>query len=80
MIETSLGLDRLLANRVAWISVAALAFLQAGFVYLPFMQTAFGTVAVGGKHWLIPLGIGFAVFLIVEVEKAVVRNVSCQRK
>jgi magnesium-transporting ATPase (P-type) len=66
--------DRLFTNRVAWFAVTALLVLQLGFVYLPFMQTAFGTAPLEARHWLIPLGAGLAVFAIVEAEKALARR------
>jgi magnesium-transporting ATPase (P-type) len=66
--------SRLLANRLAWGAVLALLVLQLGFVYLPFMNTLFGTAPLGGRDWLIPIGLGFAVFVIVELEKAAMRR------
>jgi hypothetical protein len=38
------------------------------------MQRLFGSAALELRHWLVPLGIGFAVFLLVEFEKAVIRR------
>jgi hypothetical protein len=72
--ESSLSFTRLFTNRVAWLAVGVLAVLQLIFVYAPFMQTLFGSTALELRHWLIPLGIGFAVFLLVEAEKAVFRR------
>ncbi|HEU20390.1 MAG TPA: cation-transporting P-type ATPase [Deltaproteobacteria bacterium] len=71
---SSLHLDRLIANRMAWIALGALAFLQAVFVYAPFMNSWFGTAPMSTRLWLIPFGIGFAVFLAVEAEKALLRR------
>jgi magnesium-transporting ATPase (P-type) len=62
------------SNRVAWAMAAILVVLQLGFVYLPFMQTWFGTVPLEFRHWLVPISIGAILFLIVEVEKAVLRR------
>ncbi len=74
MRESSCRLDRLFTNRVVWFAVAAMALLQLGFIYLPFMQTAFGSAPLELRHWLAPLGVGLAVFFIVEGEKALARN------
>jgi magnesium-transporting ATPase (P-type) len=74
--ESMLVPARLLSNRVAWLAVGALAVLQLGFVYAPFMHTLFGSASLELRHWLIPLGVGFAVFLAVEVEKAVLRRLT----
>ncbi len=65
--------SRLFANPVAWIAVGVLLVLQLGFVYLPFMQSLFGTAALSPRHWVIPIVIGLGIFAVVEVEKGVVR-------
>jgi magnesium-transporting ATPase (P-type) len=72
--ESSLMLSRLFANRIAWLTVGVLAVLQLTFVYAPFMHQWFGSAALELRHWLVPLGIGLSVFLLVEVEKAVTRR------
>ncbi|MBW6508892.1 MAG: cation-transporting P-type ATPase [Desulfuromonadales bacterium] len=72
--RTSLKISRLTANPAAWVAVAVLAFFQLLFVYAPFMQLWFGSAPLEARHWLIPLGIGAAVFLIVEVEKILTRR------
>jgi potassium/sodium efflux P-type ATPase len=74
LYESSMRLDRLVGNRAAWIAVGALAILQAVFVYAPFMNALFGTAPLTLRLWLIPLGIGFTVFLVVEIEKTFVRR------
>lgn len=68
--ESSWHLDRFFTNSVVWFAILALAFLQLTFVYAPFMQTAFGSAPLQVRHWLVPLGVGLAVFLLVEAEKA----------
>ena len=72
--ESSCHLNRLFTNRVVWYAIAALVILQLGFVYLPFMQTAFGTAHLELRHWLVPIGVGFLVFFTVEAEKAISRR------
>jgi magnesium-transporting ATPase (P-type) len=72
--QSSLPVARLLANRIAWLTVGALAVLQLVFVYAPFMHYWFGSAALEAWHWLIPLGVGAGVFVLVEIEKAVVRR------
>ena len=64
---------RLLGSSVAWMVVGVLLVLQMGFVYLPFMQELFGTAALSPRHWIIPTAIGLGIFIVVEIEKAVVR-------
>jgi magnesium-transporting ATPase (P-type) len=72
--ESSLSFTRLFTNRVVWLAVGVLAVLQLGFVYAPFMHRMFGSAAVELRHWIVPLGIGLAIFLLVEAEKAVLRR------
>jgi magnesium-transporting ATPase (P-type) len=69
--ESSLHLSRLFANRVAWLTILILLVLQAMFVYAPVMQSLFGSVPLSLRHWLIPIGIGAVLFLVVEAEKAI---------
>ncbi|MDP3224483.1 MAG: cation transporting ATPase C-terminal domain-containing protein, partial [Rubrivivax sp.] len=71
---SSLRLGRLFSNRVAWLAVGVLISLQMLFVYAPFMHRWFGTAPLEARHWLVPLAIGLAVFLLVEVEKALMRR------
>jgi magnesium-transporting ATPase (P-type) len=77
--DSSLRLGLLFTNRVAWLAVGALVFLQAAFVYAPFMHLWFGSAPLSLRHWLVPLGIGLAVFLLVEAEKAVIRRLEIRQ-
>jgi magnesium-transporting ATPase (P-type) len=78
--ESSLSFSRLFTNRAVWIAVGVLAVLQLVFVYAPFMHRLFGSAALELRHWLVPLGIGLAVFLIVEAEKAIFRRFGTAEK
>ncbi|MDX9884295.1 cation-transporting P-type ATPase [Thauera sp.] len=73
LTASSLAPARMFTNPAAQISVAILILLQLGFVYLPIMNTWFGTTPVGLDAWLAPLAIGAVVFLIIEAEKALLR-------
>jgi magnesium-transporting ATPase (P-type) len=77
--ESSLRARLLFTNRVAWLAVGVLLLLQMGFVYAPFMQLWFGSAPLELRHWLVPLGIGSAVFLLVETEKAVFRRMTASK-
>ncbi len=72
--EASFLPGRLFNNRMVLIAIPALIVLQLLFVYAPFMQTWFGSAPLELRHWLIPIGIGFGVFILAEVEKAVYRS------
>jgi hypothetical protein len=75
-----LSFSRLFTNRVVWLAVGVLAVLQMVFVYAPFMQRLFGSTALELRHWPVPLGIGLAVFLLVEAEKTIFRRFGTAEK
>jgi magnesium-transporting ATPase (P-type) len=72
--ESSLRPRQAFTNPVAWMAVAALTLLQVAFVYLPPMHDWFGTAPLALRHWLVPLGIGVSLFLLIEAEKAILRG------
>ena len=72
--ESSLRLDLLFTNRVVWIAIGMLAVLQVLFVYVPFLNLWFHSAPIPASDWLLPIGIGFAIFLAVEAEKALLRR------
>ena len=61
-------------NRYVLWAIGVLLVCQAGFTYLPALQTLFGSTAIGLAAWLRILGFGVAVLLLVEAEKAFVRR------
>ncbi|MCC5871489.1 MAG: cation-transporting P-type ATPase [Gammaproteobacteria bacterium] len=61
-------------SRAMWIAIGILIVLQFAFTYAPVMHTLFGTTAIGMQDWGRILLFGLAVFVIVELEKAVVRR------
>lgn len=62
-------------NPVSWLCVVIMVILQLAFVYLPFMHTAFGTTSVNLTSWIVPIVVGIAVFVVVEIEKAIRRAI-----
>jgi magnesium-transporting ATPase (P-type) len=75
IMRPSYGLRRLVSNRAALIAVALLIVFQGIFTYVPIFQTWFGTQGLEAEDWLWVLAVGAAVFVIVEIEKAVVRRI-----
>jgi magnesium-transporting ATPase (P-type) len=69
-----LSWDGLVGNRYVLIAIAILISLQVMFTYLPAMQTLFHTAPLDAPSWGRILLFGLAVFVIVEVEKKVVRH------
>jgi len=66
--------ESIMSNKAVLVVCALLFVLQGSVTYLPFMNVAFGTVPLELGHWTYPFLLGIAVFLIVEVEKAVMRR------
>lgn len=62
-------------NKYAFIAAAGLIVLQVLFVYVPFMNTFFGTEAIEAGYWLYPLAAGLAVFFLVELEKFIILKI-----
>ena len=75
LLEPVFNRAGLLGSRAVLIAVAVLVVLQGLFTYAPPMQALFGTAAIGWDEWGLILAFGVALFLVVEVEKALFRRV-----
>ncbi|MFP4366019.1 MAG: cation-transporting P-type ATPase [Bacteroidales bacterium] len=62
-------------NRAILFAFAALILFQLFFVYVPFMNEAFGTTPVEAILWLYPLAAGIIIFFIVELEKFIAAKI-----
>lgn len=58
-------------NRWMFIALSAAILLQMAVVYVPFLQAAFSTVAIGITGWAIALVPGAAIFVIETVRKMI---------
>ena len=65
----SLTLKGILGTRAVLIAVAVVASLQLVFTYAPFMEALFDTRPVDLIHGLEIIGIGVALFVVLEIEK-----------
>jgi magnesium-transporting ATPase (P-type) len=74
LIACSLSWNGLFGNRYAVWAALALVPMQLALTYVPAMQWLFGTASLGVRDWLLVLGFGLALFLAVELEKAVTRR------
>lgn len=66
-------------NKAVFVVSALLIILQLSITYLPFMNDVFGTNPLTLEDWIYPFTLGFAVFVIVEIEKAVMRQIDKRR-
>jgi Ca2+-transporting ATPase len=64
---------KLFTNRWLWLALAASVLLQAAVVYLPFLQTAFGTVPLSAGDWLFCTAVASSVLWLRELNKLVTR-------
>ena len=67
----------LCGNCYVLIAIGLVLLFQLLFTYLPLMQTFFGTAAIGWREWLKILAFGLLLFLLVELEKTVLRRRQC---
>jgi magnesium-transporting ATPase (P-type) len=57
------------SNPVVYVGIASVLLLQVVFIYVPFMQSIFGTKPLEPVDLLWATGFGFAVFPIIGIEK-----------
>ena len=67
-------LSGLTGNPAVLIAIAAIVALQLLLTYAPFMNVLFDTAPLAFGDWLLCLAVGIAVFVLVEVEKALQRR------
>ncbi|MBA2777564.1 cation-translocating P-type ATPase [Billgrantia kenyensis] len=74
LVNSTLSLHGIFGSRPVWIAIGLVVLLQLGWTYIPFMQTVFGSAALSPLHWLVILAGSIALYLIVEVEKMILRK------
>ncbi len=80
ILASSVSLQALIGNRFVLIAVGILVVLQLAFTYWHPMQTVFGTEALTAADWLRIVAVGASVFVLVEIEKGIVRAVRSARR
>lgn len=65
----------LFTNHWLWLALAAGLLLQLLVVYLPILNTAFSTVPLDGRHWLLVIACAVVFIIVEELRRAVVRMV-----
>ena len=68
---TSLTWKAVRGTKVVWAVVVVITVAQFAITYLPFMQSVFGTVAIGFWDGVLIVGVGAALFAVVETEKQI---------
>ncbi len=70
LVASSLTPQGLFGSRPALVATLLVSLFQLAFTYLPAFQKLFGTQALGLTDWLPILAGGVLVFLLIELEKA----------
>jgi P-type Ca2+ transporter type 2C len=65
---------QLFTNRWLWAAVGASLVLQVAVVYVPFLQRAFGTVALSAADWMRCAAVASSVLWLRELSKIVSRT------
>jgi len=73
ILGSSLSWRGIAGNGYIWSAIFAMVALQAGFTYAPPMQALFGTTAIDAEAWRRIIAFGLSLFLVVELEKGLVR-------
>jgi magnesium-transporting ATPase (P-type) len=72
--QSSLSREGLLGSRPVLVTSAILLALQLALTYWPPLQQLMGTAPIGVAYWGLFALAGFTVFLLVELEKAIWRQ------
>lgn len=62
-------------NKAVFAVSGILILLQVLITYSPAMNSIFGTVSISASDWIYPITFGFIVFVIVEIEKGIMRQI-----
>ncbi len=73
LLRSNLSLQGLFGSRPVWLAIGLVLLLQLAWTYLPSMQVVFGSANLGWRHWLMMFACSTAVFLVVELEKRILR-------
>jgi magnesium-transporting ATPase (P-type) len=65
---------RLFVNSWLWGAVLLSAALQAAVIYVPFLQVAFGTMAISAGDWLLWIAVASSVLWVRELSKLIART------
>ena len=68
----------LFINGWLWAAVGVSVLLQVAVIYVPFLQRAFGTVALSGRDWLLCTAVASSVLWLREIGKLATRRFNRQ--
>ena len=74
LLDSSLSITAHLGNKVLPMGIGAVVVLQLLFTYAPPLQAVFGNEAIPLHVWPVLLAGGLVFFLVVELEKLIIRS------
>lgn len=74
LLSSALSCKGLLGSPYVLLAISILAVIQLLFTYNPLMQKLFGTMAIDTAVWIKVVSFGVLLFLVVEVEKSLIRH------
>lgn len=77
--KSVLSREGLTGNPAVLMAVTGITLLQLLFTYVPVFQNIFGTAAIPVGDWMRLIGFTFSVFILVEVEKMIMRHLDQKR-
>lgn len=77
--ESVLSREGLFGNPAVLLAVTGIVILQLLFTYATFFQKVFGTAAIPVGDWYRLIGFTFTVFVLVEIEKKIMRHLDKKR-
>ena len=77
---TSLTWNAVRGTKVVWMTVIAITLAQFAFTYLPPLQRVFATEPVSLLDGLLIVGVGVALFAVIETEKQIRLRVQAMRE
>jgi magnesium-transporting ATPase (P-type) len=78
LLDSSISLRAHSGNPYLWYGIAAVVVLQLLFTYTPPMHAVFHTEALPWPAWIRLIGGAILFFIVVEIEKLVVRKMKKQ--
>jgi magnesium-transporting ATPase (P-type) len=77
--ESVLSRNGFSGNPAVLLAVTGIVTLQLFFTYVPLFQNAFGTAAIPIGDWVRLISFTFSVFVLVEIEKMIMRHLDKKR-
>lgn len=71
---SALSRNGIFGSGPVWLAIGLVVALQLGWTYVPFMHTIFGSRALPSGYWGIILVASVVLFLVIEMEKLILRR------